>query len=37
MSKLVGPTSLNIEDKYRFMIASSSIKGEGAADSAWDD
>ncbi|KAG8633672.1 ATP-dependent RNA helicase RhlE isoform X1 [Manihot esculenta] len=37
VSKLVGPTSLNIEDKYRFMIASSSIKGEGAADSAWDD
>ncbi|KAF3454793.1 hypothetical protein FNV43_RR05241 [Rhamnella rubrinervis] len=32
-----GPTSINIEDKYRFMIASSDIKREGAADSAWDD
>ncbi|EXB56008.1 ATP-dependent RNA helicase DBP2 [Morus notabilis] len=32
-----GTNSLNIEDKYRFMIASLSIKREGAADSAWDD
>ncbi|XP_048324802.2 DEAD-box ATP-dependent RNA helicase 20 [Ziziphus jujuba] len=32
-----GPASINIEDKYRFMIASSNIKREGAADSAWDD
>ncbi|XP_031260098.1 DEAD-box ATP-dependent RNA helicase 20-like isoform X1 [Pistacia vera] len=38
MSKsMMGPTSINIEDKYRFMIATSNIKREGAADSAWDD
>uniref|UniRef100_A0A803PVP8 RNA helicase n=1 Tax=Cannabis sativa TaxID=3483 RepID=A0A803PVP8_CANSA len=39
LSKLsmMGPNSLNIEDKYRFMIASSNIKREGSADSAWDD
>ncbi|PON72851.1 ATP-dependent RNA helicase DBP [Parasponia andersonii] len=39
LSKLsmMGPNSINIEDKYRFMIASSNIKREGAADSAWDD
>uniref|UniRef100_A0A2N9J4M0 RNA helicase n=1 Tax=Fagus sylvatica TaxID=28930 RepID=A0A2N9J4M0_FAGSY len=34
---VVGPTSINIEDKYKFMIAVSNTKGEGAADSAWDD
>lgn len=38
MSKsITGPTSVNIEDKYRFMIANSNMKREGAADSAWDD
>lgn len=34
---ITGPTSVNIEDKYRFMIADSNSKREGAADSAWDD
>ncbi|XP_040993788.1 DEAD-box ATP-dependent RNA helicase 52A-like isoform X2 [Juglans microcarpa x Juglans regia] len=34
---LMGPTAISIEDKYRFMIAESNNKGEGAADSAWDD
>ncbi|GMP48880.1 hypothetical protein CsSME_00016075 [Camellia sinensis var. sinensis] len=34
---LVGPTSINVEDKYRYMIAPSMIKTEGAADGAWDD
>ncbi|KAK9279376.1 hypothetical protein L1049_013055 [Liquidambar formosana] len=34
---LMGPTAINIEDKYRFMLAPSSIKKEGAADDAWDD
>lgn len=33
---MMGP-SVNIEDKYRFMIAASNMKREGAADSAWDD
>ncbi|XP_050217412.1 ATP-dependent RNA helicase DBP2-like [Mercurialis annua] len=37
VSKIVTPASINIEDKYRFMISSSSVKGIGAADSAWDD
>lgn len=39
MSKLTmnGTGSMNIEDKYRFMIAASNVKKEGAADSAWDD
>ncbi|KDP45713.1 hypothetical protein JCGZ_17320 [Jatropha curcas] len=37
LSKSGGPASINIEDKYRYMIASANIKGEGAADSAWDD
>ncbi|KAH7564723.1 hypothetical protein JRO89_XS09G0014100 [Xanthoceras sorbifolium] len=39
MSKLAmnGPASITIEDKYRFMIAASDTKKEGAADSAWDD
>ncbi|KAF9670960.1 hypothetical protein SADUNF_Sadunf13G0123400 [Salix dunnii] len=34
---VTGPTCINIEDKYRFMVAPSIIKSEGAADSAWDD
>ncbi|KAB1225665.1 ATP-dependent RNA helicase DBP2 [Morella rubra] len=34
---LTGSTAIGIEDKYRFMIAASSDKREGAADSAWDD
>ncbi|MED6217179.1 hypothetical protein PIB30_015297 [Stylosanthes scabra] len=33
----LGPASINIEDKYRFMITTSNIKKVGAADSAWDD
>ncbi|XP_024635995.1 ATP-dependent RNA helicase DBP2 isoform X2 [Medicago truncatula] len=39
LSKHLGPgaASINIEDKYRFMIAASNSKGEGTADSAWDD
>ncbi|KAG6738168.1 hypothetical protein POTOM_059731 [Populus tomentosa] len=37
LSKLMGSTCINIEDKYRFMIAPSVITSEGAADSAWDD
>ncbi|KAK4274935.1 hypothetical protein QN277_018092 [Acacia crassicarpa] len=32
-----GAASIAIEDKYRFMIAASNMKREGAADSAWDD
>ncbi|XP_065847621.1 DEAD-box ATP-dependent RNA helicase 20-like [Euphorbia lathyris] len=36
VSKLVASTPINIEDKYRFMMASSNIK-IGVADSAWDD
>lgn len=34
---LTGATALNMEDKYKFMLAPSSIKKEGAADDAWDD
>ncbi|PSS14167.1 ATP-dependent RNA helicase [Actinidia chinensis var. chinensis] len=34
---LLGPASINVEDKYRYMIAPSMIKTEGAADGAWDD
>ena len=34
---VMGPRPINIEDKYMFMIAASNVKGEGAADSAWDD
>ncbi|CAK7323483.1 unnamed protein product [Dovyalis caffra] len=37
LSKVTGPTCINIEDKYRFMISPSIIRSEGAADSAWDD
>ncbi|MCI38931.1 ATP-dependent RNA helicase DBP2, partial [Trifolium medium] len=32
-----GAASINIEDKYRFMITATNSKREGAADSAWDD
>ncbi|XP_010253045.1 PREDICTED: ATP-dependent RNA helicase DBP2-like [Nelumbo nucifera] len=34
---MTGPTSINIEDKYRYMLAPTNIKKEGAADDAWDD
>ncbi|KAF8402472.1 hypothetical protein HHK36_010557 [Tetracentron sinense] len=39
LSKLsmTGPTSINIEDKYRYMLAPTTIKREGAADDAWND
>jgi ATP-dependent RNA helicase DDX5/DBP2 len=39
LSKLpsMGSTSINIEDKYKYMITPSAIKKEGAADDAWDD
>lgn len=37
LSKVMGSTCINIEDKYRFMIAPSVITSEGAADGAWDD
>lgn len=39
MSKLTvaGPTSINVEDKYRHMLNPTSVKREGAADDAWDD
>ncbi|KAK2974590.1 hypothetical protein RJ640_025239 [Escallonia rubra] len=33
----MGPTSINIEDKYKYMITPSMVKNEGAADGAWDD
>ncbi|OIW20207.1 hypothetical protein TanjilG_06618 [Lupinus angustifolius] len=33
----IGAASVNIEDKYKFMMSSSNNKGEGTADSAWDD
>lgn len=31
------PTSINVEDKYKYMIAPAMIKKEGSADDAWDD
>ncbi|KAK9167886.1 hypothetical protein Syun_000026 [Stephania yunnanensis] len=39
LSKLsiAGPTSINIEDKYRYMLTPRDAKKEGAADEAWDD
>ncbi|KAK9124785.1 hypothetical protein Sjap_014387 [Stephania japonica] len=39
LSKLsiAGPTSINIEDKYRYMLTPRDVKKEGAADEAWDD
>lgn len=33
----LGASSINIEDKYKFMITAANVKREGAADSAWDD
>ncbi|KAL5170575.1 putative ATP-dependent RNA helicase DDX46 [Glycine soja] len=33
----LGAASMNIEDKYKFMITATNTKKEGAADSAWDD
>ncbi|KAG4923542.1 hypothetical protein JHK87_049082 [Glycine soja] len=33
----LGAASMNIEDKYKFMITATNTKREGAADSAWDD
>ncbi|KAE9463650.1 hypothetical protein C3L33_04440, partial [Rhododendron williamsianum] len=32
-----GPTSIKVEDKYRYMITPSLVKAEGSADGAWDD
>ncbi|KAG9149415.1 hypothetical protein Leryth_003357, partial [Lithospermum erythrorhizon] len=39
MSKVstAGVTAINVEDKYRHMLAPPMIKKEGAADDAWDD
>ncbi|KAJ4980110.1 hypothetical protein NE237_010890 [Protea cynaroides] len=39
LSKLtvLGPTSINVEDKYRYMLTPTTMKKEGAADDAWDD
>ncbi|PIA37424.1 hypothetical protein AQUCO_03000183v1 [Aquilegia coerulea] len=39
LSKLtvVSPTSINVEDKYKYMLAPTDMKGEGAADEAWED
>ncbi|XP_077239319.1 DEAD-box ATP-dependent RNA helicase 20-like [Tasmannia lanceolata] len=39
LSKLsvTGPTSINVEDKYRYMLTPANIKKEGAADDAWND
>lgn len=35
---LNGPASMNIEEKYRYMLnTSSTLKKEGSADDAWDD
>ncbi|ERN04183.1 DEAD-box ATP-dependent RNA helicase 20 [Amborella trichopoda] len=34
---LSGPASINVEDKYRYMLAPQTIKREGSADDAWDD
>ncbi|KAL0460372.1 UNVERIFIED_CONTAM: ATP-dependent RNA helicase DBP2 [Sesamum latifolium] len=34
---LVGSTGINVEDKYRHMIAPAVIRKEGSADDAWDD
>ncbi|RZC62939.1 hypothetical protein C5167_024708 [Papaver somniferum] len=35
---VTGPTSVNVEDKYKYMLAPpSSTRKEGAADDAWDD
>ncbi|KAG5567102.1 hypothetical protein RHGRI_002612 [Rhododendron griersonianum] len=32
-----GPTSIKVEDKYRYMITPSLVKAEGSADGAWED
>lgn len=32
-----GPTAINIEEKYRYMLAPAMVKGDGANDDAWDD
>ncbi|XXG42834.1 hypothetical protein AAC387_Pa01g3011 [Persea americana] len=32
-----GPTAINIEEKYRYMLAPAMVKREGAVDDAWDD
>lgn len=37
LSKSSSPTSINIEDKYKFMVSDPDNQKEGAADSAWDD
>jgi len=34
---LNGPASINIEEKYRYMLVPPTMKKEGAADDAWDD
>ncbi|KAG1338160.1 DEAD-box ATP-dependent RNA helicase 20-like [Cocos nucifera] len=34
---LNGPASINIEDKYRYMLTTASLKKEGAADDAWNE
>ncbi|XP_031486884.2 ATP-dependent RNA helicase DBP2-like [Nymphaea colorata] len=40
MSKLSvagGPTSISVDDKYRYMLTPANMRKEGAADDAWDD
>lgn len=32
-----GPTAINVEEKYRYMLAPAMVKREGAVDDAWDD
>ncbi|XP_038980829.1 DEAD-box ATP-dependent RNA helicase 20-like [Phoenix dactylifera] len=34
---LNGTASINIEDKYQYMLTTTSVKKEGAADGAWND
>lgn len=36
-SSSMGPTSINIDDKYKFMVSDPDNQKEGAADDAWDD
>ncbi|MQL95369.1 hypothetical protein Taro_028036 [Colocasia esculenta] len=31
------PASVSVDDKYRYMVAATTIRTEGAADDAWDD
>ncbi|KAK1353126.1 DNA/RNA helicase, DEAD/DEAH box type, N-terminal [Heracleum sosnowskyi] len=33
----IGSMSVNVEDKYKYMIAPTIVKKEGSADDAWDD